>query len=116
MWAECEFRDGRLLPKQVVYELLSQGRRLADKLGQELAAVALGDERLVELESLCEYGADRVLRCEHDLLGQYSTAGITNVLSALIASKNRQFFFTGPRPMVGIWPAVLPPACTWFDR
>lgn len=98
VWAECDLKDGKLRPKKVVYELLSQGRILADKLGQELVAVALGDNRLAGLEALCEHGADRVLRCEHELLGQYSTDGFTNVLSAVIAGNKPSVLLYGATP------------------
>ena len=98
VWAECELKGERLLPKRVVYELLSQGRRLADQLGQDLVAVALGDERLAGLESLCAGGADRVLACRHQLLGQYSTDGFTNVLSAVIAGRKPAVLLYGATP------------------
>ncbi len=98
VWAECELKGERLLPKRVVYELLSQGRRLADQLGQELVAVALGDERLAGLESLCAGGANRVLACRHQLLGQYSTDGFTNVLSAAIAGRKPAVLLYGATP------------------
>jgi len=98
VWAECEPKGKAMVPKQVVYELLTQGRLLADKLGQELVAVALGDGRMAELESLCEQGADRVLRCEHELLGTYSTDGYTNVLSAMIAGNKPTAFLYGATP------------------
>ncbi|MEW5913444.1 MAG: electron transfer flavoprotein subunit alpha [Thermodesulfobacteriota bacterium] len=98
IWAECEARAGELAPKRVVYELLSQGQRLADKLGQELVAVALGDGRLAGLESLCAHGADRVLRCEHELLGQYSTDAFTSVLSAVIAGQKPAVLLYGATP------------------
>jgi electron transfer flavoprotein alpha subunit len=46
VWAECEERGQKLAPRKVVYELLTHGRSLADRLGQPLVAVALGDGRL----------------------------------------------------------------------
>lgn len=98
VWAECELKGGELVPKRVVHELVGQGRVLADKLGQDLVAVALGDGRLAGLESLCEHGADRVLRCEHELLGSYSTDGYTNVLSAVIAGNKPTVFLYGATP------------------
>lgn len=98
VWTECEHSGGKLTPKKVVYELLTQGRRLADKLGQELTAVALGDTRLADLEKLCHQGADRVLVCEHELLGDYSTDGFTSVLGAVIASEKPSIFLYGATP------------------
>ena len=61
IWAECESRSQRHTPKKVAYEILAQGRKLADQLGEQLSAVVLGDERLADIEGLCHHGADRVL-------------------------------------------------------
>lgn len=83
--AECEERQGMLHPKKVVYELLSKGRELADKLRQDLVAVIMGDDRLADLTTLGHHGADRVLKCAHPLLKTFSTDGFTAVLSMVIA-------------------------------
>ena len=98
VWAECEPTGDKLKPKRVVYELLTQGRRLADSLGQELVAVVLGDNRLAGLERLCHQGADRVLVCEHELLGSYSTDGFASVLGAVIARQKPSVFLYGATP------------------
>lgn len=98
VWAECEPFGGKLTPKKVVYELLARGRCLADVLGQELTAVVLGDERLAGLERLCHQGADRVLVCEHELLGAYSTDGFTSVLAAVIANRKPSIVIYGATP------------------
>ncbi len=98
VWAECEPTGDKLTPKKVVYELLTQGRRLAEKLGQELVAVALGDERLANLEKLCHQRADRVLVCQHELLGEYSTDGFSSVLGAVIARQRPSIFLYGATP------------------
>jgi len=98
VWAECEPQADKLLPKRVVCELLTQGRRLADKLGQELVAVALGDERLAGLSKLCHQGADRVLVCKHELLGTYSTDGFTSALGAVIARDKPAVLLYGATP------------------
>ncbi|MBU0972648.1 MAG: FAD-binding protein [Proteobacteria bacterium] len=83
--AECEERQGLLHPKKVVYELLSKGRELADKLGQTLMVIIMGDDRLADLTKLGHHGADRVLKCVHPLLKEFSTDGFTAVLSTVIA-------------------------------
>jgi electron transfer flavoprotein alpha subunit len=98
IWAECQ-PDGKThVPKKVTYELLSQGRKLADQLGEPLCALVLGDDRLSELESLCYCGADRVLCCRHDLLGRYTSDGFTNVISAVIAKVKPSVFLYGATP------------------
>ena len=98
IWAECESRGAQDTPKKVAYEILTQGRRMADQLGEPLCAVVLGHDRLIEMESLCYQGADRVLCCRHELLGRYSSDGFTNVLSAVIAKEKPSIFLYGATP------------------
>jgi electron transfer flavoprotein alpha subunit/NAD-dependent dihydropyrimidine dehydrogenase PreA subunit len=98
VWAECESRDTRDVPKKVAYEILAQGRKMADQLGEQLCAVVLGNDRLSALETLCHQGADRVLCCRHELLGRYSSDGFTNVLSAVIAKEKPSILLYGATP------------------
>ena len=98
IWAECEPRGAWNVPKKVAYEILAQGRKMADQLGEQLCAVVLGDDRLGEMETLCHQGADRVLCCRHELLGRYSSDGFTNVLSAVIAKEKPSIFLYGATP------------------
>jgi electron transfer flavoprotein alpha subunit len=95
IWAECEPRGENQVPKKVAYEILTQGRRLADDLGEQLVAVVLGDNRLSDIDSLCYQGADRVLCCRHDLLNRYSSDGFTNVIAAVIAREKPSVFLYG---------------------
>jgi len=98
IWGECEEKAGRLVPKKVVRELISQGRRLSDKLDQQLSVVVLGDGRLMELDTLIACGADRVVRCRHPLLGRFTSEGFTCVLSALISQAKPSMFLFGATP------------------
>jgi electron transfer flavoprotein alpha subunit len=98
IWAEYELRDDHYAPKKVAYEILAQGRKLADQLGEPLTAVVLGNESLMELEDLCYHGADRVLCCSHDLLERYTSDGFTNVISAVIAKEKPSVFLYGATP------------------
>jgi electron transfer flavoprotein alpha subunit len=98
VWAECEERGEQSVPRRVVCELLTHGRRLADRLGQPLVAVALGDARMQELERLCHQGADRVVCCRHDLLGSYSTDGFTTALAAVVAKEKPSVLLFGATP------------------
>ena len=98
IWAECESRGETHAPKKVAYEILSQGRKLADQLGEQLSAVILGDERLANIENLCYHGADRVLCCRHDLLGRYTSDGFANVMAAVIAKEKPAIVLYGATP------------------
>jgi electron transfer flavoprotein alpha subunit len=98
VWAECEEKHGMLVPRRVVHELLTHGRTLADRLGQPLVAVALGDGRMQGLERLCHQGADRVICCRHELLGAYSTDGFTTALAAVVAKEKPAVLLFGATP------------------
>jgi electron transfer flavoprotein alpha subunit len=98
VWTECEERGTKQVPRKVVYELLTHGRRLADRLGQPLVAVALGDSSMEGLDRLCHQGADRVISCRHDLLGGYSTDGFTAALAAVVAREKPSVLLFGATP------------------
>jgi len=98
VWTECEERGEKQVPRKVVYELLTHGRRLADRLGQALVAIALGDGRMEALDRLCHQGADRVICCRHDLLGSYSTDGFTTALAAVVAKEKPSVLLFGATP------------------
>ena len=98
IWAECESRGETQAPKKVAYEILAQGRKLADQLGEQLSAVVLGDERLTDIDNLCHHGADRVLYCRHNLLGRYTSDGFTNVIAAVIAKEKPSILLYGATP------------------
>lgn len=57
VWVFAEQRNGKL--KSVAYELVSQGRKLADVLGTELCAVCFGHS-IDGTKELIHYGADKV--------------------------------------------------------
>lgn len=98
IWAECEEKGEKFVPKKVATELLSQGRRLSDKLGQQLSVVVLGDERITGLDTLIAYGADKVVRCEHKLLGRFTSEGFSSVIAALISKEKPSVFLFGATP------------------
>ena len=72
-----EFRRGTL-------ELLGEGRRLADKLGVELAAVLLGDGVADMAAELIAHGADKVCLAQDPVLAHYRTGPYTDVLAGII--------------------------------
>ena len=98
VFAECGVQNDGLAPRRFVAELLTKGRELADKLSQELLAVAMGDDRLTGLEELSRYGADRVLKCVHPLLKDFSTDGFCAVLSTLISEMKPSVLLYGATP------------------
>ena len=63
VWVFCEQREGKLMPTD--FELISEGRKLADDLGVELCGLLLGDKVEGLAKELGGYGADRIIVCEH---------------------------------------------------
>ena len=67
VWVFCEQREGVIMSTS--YQLLSEGRKLANDLGVELCGVVLGKDVKEEyLKALGGYGADKVYYCNHELL------------------------------------------------
>ena len=66
VWVFCEQREGKLMPTD--FELISEGRKLADDLGVELCGLLLGDKVEGLAKELGGYGADRIIVCEHSLM------------------------------------------------
>jgi electron transfer flavoprotein alpha subunit len=78
----AEHLHGRL--RRGTYELLGEGRRLADKLGVELSAVLLGDQVQALAADLIAHGADKVYLAQDPVLAHYRTGPHTDVLAGLI--------------------------------
>ena len=82
----AEVRDGKI--KNVAFELLTAGRKIAADKGEELAAVLIGKGVAGLAGSLAEYGADKIYVAEADNLAQYTSDGYGNVLADLIKEKD----------------------------
>ena len=86
VWTIAEAHEGTL--RQVSYELLARGRKLADSLGQELVSVLISgrvEER--ELQDLIAYGADRVLVVRDEWLESFIVETYSNVLCELVRQR-----------------------------
>ena len=94
VWVFCEQRDGVIL--STGYQLLSEGRKLANDLGVELCGVLLGDQvNETYAKALGGYGADRVYICDHPLLKDYTTDAYTKVICDLVEEKKPEIFLIG---------------------
>jgi len=83
VWTIAEQYDGRL--KGVSFELLSRGRRLADKLGTKLASVVIGyGVEEASLEELIHRGADEVYSIQDPRLEHFICESYSAVLSRII--------------------------------
>ncbi len=82
LWVVAEHLQGSL--RRGTFELLGEGRRLADKLGTELAAVLLGDDVASLAQVLIAHGADKVYLAQDPALAHYRTGPYTDVLAGMI--------------------------------
>ena len=83
IWTMAETRNGNL--KDVSFELLSRGRTLADKLGESLVSVVIGNN--VDKEQLNELilrGADKVIVVENENLSDFIVENYSNLLVDMI--------------------------------
>ena len=78
VWVFCEQREGKMMSTS--YELISEGRKLADERGSQLVGILLGDDVDGIAKELGGYGADKVLVCNHPLLKVYTTDAYTKVI------------------------------------
>lgn len=67
--AIVDHADGKL--RKSAYELISEGRRLADASGGALTALIIGSEVNVIAQELAEYGADAILVCDDASLADF---------------------------------------------
>ncbi|HWQ58261.1 MAG TPA: electron transfer flavoprotein subunit alpha/FixB family protein, partial [Clostridia bacterium] len=93
VWVFCEQREGKLMPTD--FELISEGRKLADELGVQLGALLLGDGVECLCRELAGYGADKVILCEHPLLKTYTTDAYAKVVCDAIREYKPEVFLIG---------------------
>ena len=72
VWVFCEQRQGKMMP--TTFELISEGRKLADELGVQLSGILLGDNVDGIAAELGGYGADKVYVYNSPLLAPATSA------------------------------------------
>ncbi|ABE38327.1 electron transfer flavoprotein subunit alpha/FixB family protein [Rhodopseudomonas pseudopalustris] len=96
VWVFVEQERGHVHP--VSWELMGSGRRLADKLGVELAAVVIGPAgdatRVAAAESFC-YGADLAYIVADDVLADYRNESYTKALTDLVNTYKPEILLLG---------------------
>ena len=82
VWIFAEQRHGEI--SSVVYELLGEGKKLAESLGEEVSAVLLGENITSKANELIYYGADNVYVVDSPYLKDFNDEPYTNALVSLI--------------------------------
>jgi len=93
VWTIAEQRDGEI--RKITYEIVSEGRRLADALGQEVTVILLGSNIKEKAAELGQYGADRVLVADDSRLEPYTTDAYVSVISELVKANDPQILILG---------------------
>lgn len=81
--------------RKAAFEVLSEGRRLADSMNTDLTAVVIGSG----IENIAgepgKYGADNILAADDAALADYNTDAYTNVLAGIVKLKNPALIILG---------------------
>lgn len=96
VWVNIELERGRVHP--VSWELLGEGRKLADHLGVPLSGIVLGPdepETTAAVTDAIRYGADTVHVARHPVLSHYRTEPYTKVLTGLVQSRRPEILLLG---------------------
>lgn len=81
--------------RKIAYEVVSEGRRLADVLGEPLTAVVLGSGVGGIAAELTKHGAEKILVGDDPALADYTTDIYTNVLCDIVKDKNPKILLLG---------------------
>jgi len=92
IWVFAEVKEGNI--RKVTFELLSQGKKMAEKLGEELTAVLLGSGVEGLTGRLAEY-ADKVYWFDDPALAQYTTDPYATLLANLLKEHQPSIFLCG---------------------
>jgi len=91
--AITEQRDGKL--RKVSYEVVSEGRRIADGLSGQLTAVVVGSGIDALAAEIKKFGPDKILALDDPALADYRTDAYTNALADIVKSLDPAVIITG---------------------
>ena len=89
----AEQRDGDI--RKISYELVSEGKRLADASGQKLTAVLLGSNIKDKAAELGKYGAAKVLVADDPRLEKYTTDAYATVIAEIVRTSDPAILLLG---------------------
>ena len=93
IWVFCEQRDGKLM--ETDFELLSEGRKLANERGSKLVGLLLGEKVKTLASELGGYGADQVIVCEAPELAVYTTDAYTKAVCEIVMERKPEVLLFG---------------------
>ena len=105
VWVIVEYSYGKVAP--VSWELLGEGRKLADALECGLCAVITGYQVDGVIPSAFAYGAEKVYVIDHPLLQDYRTEPYMEAITSLVVKYRPEIILMGATSMGrDVFPAV----------
>jgi electron transfer flavoprotein alpha subunit len=89
----AEQRDGEI--RKVSYEIVSEGKRLADKLGQKVTAVLVGQNIKAKAATLGHYGADKIIVAEDARLANYTPDAYAALIGQVVKANDPSILLLG---------------------
>lgn len=93
IWVFAEQKDGE--PANVAFELLGEGRKLANQLNVRLAAVLIGYNVEAAAKKLISYGADEVYLIDHPSLRNFNDESYADIFVQLISRYKPEIVLMG---------------------
>ena len=93
VWVFAEQHDGEI--QSITFELLGEGRKLADALGMKLCAVLLGHNMGSKTAELIGRGADKVYLCDRQELAHFQDESYAAVLVDMVQRHKPNVFLCG---------------------
>jgi electron transfer flavoprotein alpha subunit len=81
--------------RKIAHEAVSEGRRLADTLGETVTAIVLGSGVEGIAGELGKYGADKILVGDDPALADYTTDAYTNVMFDVVKDNDPRILLLG---------------------
>ena len=105
VWVIIEYSNGKVAP--VSWELLGEGRKLADAIGCELCGVVTGHEVDPVIPEAFVYGAEKVYVIDHPVLKDYRTEPYAEAITNLVKKYQPEIILMGATSMGrDVFPAV----------
>lgn len=105
VWIIIEYNNGKVAP--VSWELMGEGRKLADAVGSELCAVITGYQVDSVIPLATAYGAEKVYVIDHPLLEEYRTEPYMEAITSLARKYRPEIILMGATSMGrDVFPAV----------
>lgn len=105
VWVIIEYNNGKVAP--VSWELLGEGRKLADAIGCGLCGVITGCEVEAVIPEAFAYGAEKVYVLDHPVLKDYRTEPYAEAITSVVRKYQPEIILMGATSIGrDVFPAV----------